>query len=253
MGVRTVFEINMDDLHIDDLIARIRIKSFFKAEQKRRLEYDRDVAKRVERGPNWVHSTWRNEHWQLSTMQLMARAFDYELGFEPMIPHGLWLKIDKAGLWQLSEVYASNPDADQRAEAARMDLCVYAGKIREALGIGATEFAKKLGTDTSKLIDWEKGNRPHYVLTAAQRHFRQLGAPLRFFLTGNVAIDGKKIAFDFPPCKEENSAAAGWLTRNTVHVEEGEDETVIFNALRPTEVVRFPAAVWREWIANGRD
>lgn len=250
---RTKFTINTDDLHVDDLIVRTRIKSFFRNEQKRRLEYDKDVAKRVDRGSNWLHSTWRNEHWLLETIQLVARAFDYTLGVEPMMDHGAWLNLDKEGMWRLSDLYANHPSAVQREEALRMDLCNLAGKIREARGIAPVDFAQKLGTDTSKLLDWEEGNRPHYTMTSVQRHFRMLGAPLRFYLTGDLvaSVDGAdaKLGFEFPPCKEEGPVAAAWLMRNEVNIVETGDEVMIFNSLRPDEVVRFPAAAWRDWVS----
>lgn len=246
MATRTSFVINNDDIHLDDHIARIRLKAFFQAEQKRNMEYDRDVAKRVGRGNNWVHSTWRQEQWLLETMQLMARAFNYELTFRPEMAHDVWLRMDKVGMWHLSELYATNPDTSQRDEAARIDLCRIAGKIREAQGIEPVDFAKRIGTDTSKLLDWEDGNRPHYTMTFVQRHFRFLGAPLKFFLSGT--LDGAVGSFELPVCKEEGPAAAAWLMRNEVNVVESNDEVMIFNSMRPQEVVRFPLAAWQGWI-----
>lgn len=253
MTNRVKFDINTDDAHVDDLVARVRLKSFFKAEQKRRLEYDKDVAKRVNRGGNWLHSTWRNEHWLLSTMQVMARAFDLELGFEPKMPHSVWLKLDKSELWQLSQVFAANPDAEKRDEAARIDLCVLGGKIRNAMGIEDYAFAKKLNTDRSKLLDWEQGGRPHYTVTAVQRHFRLLGAPLRLHLINPAAAaaGSEEATFDLPACKEEAGRATAWLLTNSVNIVEDGDEVLVFNGLRDNEMVRFPAAVWHEWVTSG--
>jgi len=246
---RTNFEIHIEDIHIDDLIARVRMKSFFRSEQKRRLEYDRDVAARVGRGGNWVHSTWRNEYSLLGTMQLMAYAFDYELRFEPKMTHDVWLKVDKTQFWQISAVLAANPDVEKRNEAARMDLCVMAGQIRKAAGIEDLALAKRLNTDRSKLLDWEEGNRPNYTVTQVQRHFRMLGAPL----TLSVSPLGDGPDFEFPACKEEGPLAAAWLMRNDVNMVEVGGDMVIFNALRPAEVVRFPIAVWNEWVARAND
>lgn len=248
---RTVFDINTEDAHVDDLIQRVRIKSFFRAEQKRRLDYDGDVGARVGRGRNWYGSALRNEQWLMGTIQLMARAFDFELGVEPLMSPSEWLKIDKSSLWQLSAIYAGNPKFEERDEALRRDLCDLAGKIREAQGIPASVFAKRVNTDASKLVDWEEGNRPHYTMTTVQRHFRILGAPLRFNLKNAFSIDGKVVAVEFPECREELPLATAWLMRNSVTLLEQDQEIIISNGLRPEETVRFPLTVWQKWVRDG--
>lgn len=229
---------NLDDLHVDDYLNRMRLRDWFEEERDRQGIGNKELATRLNHNTGWAYGIITGGGmWRAASMQRMARALGYTLHFN----------VDTFGVTpalkdqpSLSDLYAGNPDPEKREEAARMDLGNLGQRLREAKKISSAVLGRMLNQEGESVRAFESGDKPYYLIVTAQRFFRALGGELKFALE---AADGT--TFEAP--------VGRWPSNNgsEVNIVEMEDRTLVWNTKSPETVVSFPRSAWKEWISNG--
>lgn len=246
----TTINTNLTDLHPDDQAARVWLRDFLVARRDEEGLLNREIAARVGHSDGWAYNILATTSWKLETIQLLARALGYRLGFTTeWIGAELTLQgvTAREEMWETAySRYIRSPNPARRDEAERIDLCDWGRRCREAQGLSPTLLGYRLGMEGKSVRAWENGERPGYMLVTAQRYFRALGGQLVPTLAF-IEADGEepKLATFVPP----KPRAAG----TSVRIQEFEDRTVVWNADAPQTVVSFPAEEWRQWILEAGD
>jgi hypothetical protein len=243
---RIVVNRNKDDLHVEDKLNRLRLRRFLQQRQANLSLSDRDLSHAAGHGKDWASNIWRRDSWRCATMQHIARLLGYELTFNVAIEADV---APPAGATNY-EIYQNNPDLSKRDEATRIDLALLGARCREAIGITPYQLGRRLNMDGSKVVTWESGDTPYYMLVTAQRYFRALGGTLIFVL---VAEDGTTVT---PPATDaDNLITAHWqpaVSLEQVNIVESDDRTLVWNSAQPSNVVSFTAQAWKLWLEAAR-
>ena len=235
---------NMDDLHVDDQLNRLRLQDWMREEQERQGILDRELAARVGHHSSWAHGTISTSTWRAATLQKMIRALGYRLTFNvkidvkpepiektPYNPEGL----------SNAEKYANSPKIDNREEADRVDLCDLGRRLREASKLTPAMLGHRLRQESKSVTAFESGEKPYYLLVTAQRYFRALGGELKLVIV-KQEDNGQQRVFEAPEGRWPS------VMGDVVNVAELPDRTMIWNSNSPHIVVSFPAAAWKAWL-----
>lgn len=244
----TSINTNQDDLHPDDQAARVWLRDFLVSQRDERRLLNKDIAARVGHSDGWAYTIFATTTWKLETIQLMARAMGYRLGFvtewegAQVTPQGIPVRAEA---WeQAYSRYIKSPNPQRRDEAERVDLCDFGRRVREAQGLTANQLGYRLNMAGARVRDWETGERPGYMLVTAQRYFRALGGALLPQLHDPAGIGGPPLCF-IPPKRKP--------VTGIVRIQEFDDRTLVWNTEEPATVVSFPADEWRAWILEAGD
>lgn len=225
---------NLDDLHPDDRLNRLRLRDWMQEEMRVQGVGNRELAARVRKAAGWSYGITTGLNWRAASLQELVRALGYTLHLEPRVAHVI---VPPRTSVALSEVYAGHRDPSQRDEAARRDLGDYARRLREVQNLTSAMLAKRLNSGGDVVRIFEEGDRPYFLLVTAQRHFRALGAELSLVLEGE---DG--VRFEPPVGRWDGAGVC------EVNIIELEDRTLVWNSRQPETVVSFPADVWKLWL-----
>jgi transcriptional regulator with XRE-family HTH domain len=229
---------NVDDLHPEDNLNRLRLRDWMLEEQKRQNLNDKEIAARVGHHSSWTHKVLSTTTWRVATVQKMLRALGYTLTFNLKIDN---IVVPPSATVPLTEIYANNPDVEQREEAARRDLCDYGRRYREALGLNHQQLGKRLRCEGATVLTWETGDQPFYLLVTAQRFFRALGGELKLVIT-KMEDNGTQRIFEAPEGRWPSTID------DLINIVQLPDRTLIWNSNKAETVVSFPADAWKAWL-----
>lgn len=238
---------NINDLHIEDQLNRLRIQDWMIEEQKRQGILDRELAERVGHHSSWSSGIMKTSGWRVATLQKMIRALGYELTFNvkidvdpvpiapsPMNPEAI----------TYAEKYANSPSVSNREEALRVDLCVLGERLRIASRLTPAMLGHRLNQEGKSVTAFESGEKPYYLLVTAQRYFRALGGELKLVIIKKEE-NGQQRIFEAPDGRWPSDV------QNIVNVVEAKDRTMVWSSSNPDNVISFPAAAWKAWLKSG--
>lgn len=229
---------NVDDLHPDDLLNRLRLRDWMEAERDRQGIGNRELAARMGRNTGWAYGIINGGGmWRAASMQRIVRALGYTLHFNVAASN---IIIPPRDTPSLTDIYAGNSDPERREEAARMDLGDLGRRYREARKLSSSALGRLLNQEGESVRAFESGDKPYYLCVTAQRYFRALGGELRFSIE---AADG---TFFLAPEGRWPS-----VDGSEVNIVEMEDRTLVWNTKAPETVVSFPRSSWKEWVSRG--
>lgn len=228
---------NINDLHPEDQLNRLRLRDWMIEEQKRQGVSDKELSARVGHLSSWAHCVMKSSMWRAATLQKMVRALGYRLTFN--------VKVDgvavPAAEITLADAYANNPNIDRYEEAVRRDLCDLGRRYREASKVTALDLGRRLNSEAKTVLAFESGDSPFYLLVTAQRFFRALGGELVPVMVKEEESGQQRV---FPAPEGRWPSAISGL----VNVIELPTQTMIWNTNAPEIVVAFPAAAWKAWL-----
>lgn len=238
---RVIVNRNRDDIDVRDRINRIRLRRLLQHVQDMKGYSDEEVSTMAGYGEKWLSSLWARKSWRLASVQHVARTLGYRLGFHVDIelPVGADLTVD-----DIQSLYVEPADIDS---AARIELSALGARVREALGVTPVELGKRLHMEGNKIVTWESGEKPYYLLVTAQRYFRALGGELQFHLVDN---DGNKL---HPEADEESETIINNTWKGTgeeVRLNAFAGHVFLWNSITPSNVVSFPVHVWQRFVAQ---
>lgn len=227
---------NLDDLHIDDRLNRLRLRDWMAAEQERQNIGHRELAARMGHQTGWAYGIITGGGmWRAASIQRIVRALGFALHFN----------VDTKGVQvaprtdpSISEICAGL-GVDKREEAARMDLGDLGRRYREACRLTPAMLGRRLNQEGESVRTFESGDKPYYLVVTAQRYFRALGGELKFSIE---RLDGSGECFEAPDGRW--SRADG----SEVNIVELEDRTLVWNTKSPETVVSFPQEAWKAWM-----
>lgn len=228
---------NVDDLHTDDRLNRLRVRDWMVAERDRQGINDRILAGRVGHNSTWARGVLTTDTWRVATLQKIMRALGYKVTFNVDIDIVPALSTEPT----MAEVYASSANVERQEEAMRVDLCTLGARLRTARGWSAGAVGSLIGQDAGQVATFESGDKPFYLLVSAQRYFRALGGELKIVVV--------------PPTGDPFEAPVGrWLPseQTTVRVVEADGRVFVWNSGTAGMVSSFDAAEWRVWLETQR-
>lgn len=228
---------NLGDLHLDDRLARLRMKDWLREERDRQGLHDKALSERAGHNSSWSLGLLKSDMWRAATLQKIVRALGYRLTFNVDID----IVPVPSEVPSMMSVYENHPNLERREEASRIDLCTLGARLREARGMDVTAVGRIVGQTGSQVRTFESGDKPFYMLVTAQRYFRAIGGELKLVLAG---ADG--VPFEAPVGRWPDSADA------TVRLAEGDGRVLVWNAHAPGNVVSFPETAWRMWLEQRR-